>query len=206
MRQNNYRHLLLAGSLGLSACTTQSYLGPALPDEQTAIVSLPAPVISLLPFFWIPPLHFFTWLSSDWFETVDYDIKVDEITLNRFKSAAVLPGKHFAYAERSVSSTELAGSESCTYSTSKSTDARGKEVCTRTTACRGMYSVAEWKDVCSLNFIAKAGSQYELFISKSNKIILRDRTDPQKNEARECHQISHRSRSEPKTRYSESSC
>ena len=70
--------LLLLTALVLSGCAVKGYNGAALPDNQTATVTLKAPVVSLIPLFWVFPFNTLTWLAEDWYEMTSVDsIKVN---------------------------------------------------------------------------------------------------------------------------------
>lgn len=206
MRAFACRSLLLSCCLGLSSCATQGYPGSELSPEQTANVSLPAPFIALLPLFWIFPLNLVARLADDWHETVNYDIQVDNIELNRFISASVLSGKHQTYATRHFSSATLIGSENCSSYDTRSKDKNGKETCTRTSSCVGEYRVAEWQHFCSLTFKADAGHRYLLLVNHEKKFMVRDAENPQMDQSGDCHWSDYHYHNETRSNSGTSNC
>jgi hypothetical protein len=185
MRPIHHRSLILFYTLSLSGCVTQGYSGMERPPEQVATISLPAPLISLLPPFWIFPLNMVARLSDDWSETVDYDIKVDELVLNRFNSVTLLPGQRNATAERKYSTSKLISSESCSSYDSHSEDKKGKKICTRITSCSGLYEVTDFVVGCKLKFPTEAGHLYKLLVSNC-QFTFRDDHDSKAEKSIQC--------------------
>lgn len=194
------RAILIACSTGLTACATQGYPGPQLPDDQTAKVSLAAPSISWLPPFWIFPLNLLPRLDEDWKNTVDYKIHLNQQELNRFDSISLLPGRHNVSAQYVRRNVELIGGKNCTSSDSKYVKDDRSESCTRTTSCKGLFKITEQEHNCSLAFRAAAGGVYKLAVITPAvgeiRLSLRDTAARQSDQWNTCYWTPDRSHEE----------
>ncbi len=205
-----YRAILISCSTGLTACATQGYPGPQLPDDQTAKVSLASPSIAWLPPFWVFPLNLLPRLDEDWKNTVDYNIDVDGQELNRFDLISLLPGPHHASAQYTVINSDLIGSKTCTSSDSKYAREDRSESCTRTTTCKGLFKFTEREHKCSLDFSAEAGEAYELAVTNPAegeiRLSLRDISARQPDLSNACYWTPDRSHDEYVTDTATSDC
>ncbi len=194
------RAILIACSTGLTACATQGYPGPQLPDDQTAKVSLAAPSLAWLPPFWIFPLNLLPRLDEDWKNTVDYKIHLNQQELNRFDSISLLPGRHNVSAQYVRRNVELIGGKTCTSSDSKYVKDDRSESCTRTTSCKGLFKITEQEHNCSLAFRAAAGGVYKLAVNTPAvgeiRLSLRDTAARQSDQWNACYWTPDRSHEE----------
>jgi len=186
MKPINQGCLFLLLLLMLSACSVKNYNGPEMPEDQVATIELKRPVMSLVPLFWVFPLNMLTWYAEDWRETSwtdkiileaqEGDESAKKISLDRFVTVSARPGLQSAESfNHEQVGEETTGSESCT-SEIRSCQKKGdkdnqKTGCETVTTCRTptLVTVHDW--ICHLDFEAKAGRHYELFIREGSLML-----------------------------------
>jgi len=218
MKSINQRCLfLLLLLLTLTACSIKNYSGPEMPEDQVATIALKRPVMSLVPLFWIFPLNMLTWFAEDWLETSwggritvkGWQIQESKpIRLNRFVSISASPGLQAAESIDTVKIEKPTGSEICTSETrscQKKGDKDDKKTGSETvTTCATPTLVTEHDRICFLNFEAKAGRHYELFI-RDGRLSLSD-PNSQDIQSRGCYSGPDRSYHSANTNTSTGSC
>jgi len=157
-----------------------------MPEDQVATIELKRPVMSLVPLFWVFPLNMLTWYADDWRETSwtdkitikkqPGDESAGKTSLDRFVTVSARPGLQSAESINNEGiGEEPTGGESCTYET-RSCHKKGdkdnqKTGCETVTTCRTPTLVTEHDRICFLNFEAKAGRHYELFIREGSLML-----------------------------------
>lgn len=180
------RCCLLAGLIGLSACTIKGYPGPELEGNRIATVSRPSPSASWLfwmPPFWFPPLSLL--LPKD-----ENSLMVDRWRLNRLNdSVALLPGRHTARARRvDTIGKEYVGSRHCDLPViTPSRDKNKKLTCTRSVTCHQPVRVTQQAMLCELKFSVAAGQAYQIHLSDRTRLILTNMESGRAEDSSDCY-------------------
>ncbi len=142
-------------------------------EDQLATVRLKAPTISLIPLFWIFPLNMLAWLDDDWYETTMMDhVQVNDITLYRFKTVLVKPGKidFYAMQKHIIGKSQIGGTRysygSCTCTETEGKDKKKEKNCEKTVTSTSDYIVTARDEKCRLFYPVQANKHYAVFIRK----------------------------------------